>query len=131
MQLHDLFLVVAGTLGIVVAVIHGVIVQRKMAIPLQTLADRDVSFSRPIRLLIAPLLQFGTFSWLVCGVAVIGCTLWALPQTVLVIGLLAASHFAFGAVCNLLATRGRHPGGWLMLIAVVLILLSLINVGAR
>ena len=47
------------------------------------------------------------------------------PQARLATGLLVGSSYLFGAVGNLWATRGRHPGWALYGVALVLIVLGL------
>jgi hypothetical protein len=115
---HDGALGLAGTIGMVVAAIHGWLVHRHIVAPVGPLADGRLS-GRARRLL-PPLLQFSTFNWFVGGLALIAA-MGLGPEAKLAIGLLVASSYGFGAIANLLASRGRHPGWALYGVAVVLI----------
>lgn len=75
--------------------------------------------------LVAPLLQFSTFAWFTEGIALMVAAYGLAPNAQSVIGMLVGSHYLFGAVGNLNATRRAHPGWVLMAIAVALILYSL------
>ena len=71
MDWQDGALVLAGIIGSCVAIVHGVLVQRRMVEPLQDLAATRMP--RSIRVLVAGLLHFSTFNWFVGGLALIAC----------------------------------------------------------
>ena len=75
----------------------------------------------PIRRIVPALLHFSTFNWFVCGLALVAAATVFDPQARLVTGLLVGSSYLYGAVGNLWATRGRHPGWALYTAALVLI----------
>ncbi len=116
---HDVALFLAGVIGGAVAVIHGVLTERLMAAPLRSVTQPRLS--APIRRIAPVLLQFSTFNWLIGGLALIAAALWLGPEAKVVAGLLVGSSYLFGAVGNLWATRGRHPGWALYAIALGLI----------
>ena len=118
MNLHDVALAAAGLIGIGVAVAHGVIIQRRMVRPLEKL---NVTMPASSRRLLAGLLQFSTFNWLVGGLALIAAATWLEHGAKLATGLLVGSSYLYGAVGNCWATRGRHPGWMLYAVALVLI----------
>lgn len=120
MNWQDAALATAGVIGSGVAVVHGIILQRRMIAPLAALASEDARMATPSKRLVAPLLQFSTFNWFLGGLALIAA-IWFTPEARLATGLLVGSSYLFGALGNLWGTRGRHPG-W-MLYAVALILL--------
>jgi hypothetical protein len=125
MDWHDAALAMAGAIGGIVAVIHGVLTERLMAAPFRVLAEP--SLSAPIRRIAPLLLQFSTFNWLVGGFALIAAAFWLGPEAKRVAGVLVGSSYLFGAVGNLWATRGRHPGWALYAVALGLIVYALLG----
>jgi hypothetical protein len=119
MDPHDWALVLAGVIGSGVAVVHGVLVQRLMVTPFALVAGRN--FGASIRRLVPLLLQFSTFNWLIGGIVLVVAAFFLQRQARLVVGLLVGSSYLFGALGNLWATRGAHPGWMLYTIAVGLI----------
>lgn len=118
MDARDMALMAAGVIGVVVAVVHGVILQRYM-VRRATAAFTDER-QAALRRLTAPLLHFSTYNWLLGGVALIAAR-WFDPGARLATGLLVGSSYLAGALGNLWASRGRHPGWALYALAVVLI----------
>ncbi|MDB5469992.1 MAG: hypothetical protein JWR84_1552 [Caulobacter sp.] len=119
MELHALALTAAGIVGGATAVIHGVLTQKLMVRPVGVLAVEG-RLSLTIRRIVPMLLQYSTFSWLLCGLALV----WAAGQGAevrLAVGLLAGGQYLFAAVGNAWGTRGKHPGWMLMAVAVGLI----------
>jgi hypothetical protein len=119
MDWHDVALGVAGVIGSGVAVVHGVLTQRLMVGPFEQVADRRIA--TPIRKLVPLLLQFSTFNWFIGGLALLVAANAFEQEARLVTGLLVGSSYLFGALGNLWATRGRHPGWMLYAVALVLI----------
>ena len=109
--MRDIFLQAAGLAAIAVALIHGVLGETKV-FPRATI--------QPIRVrnLIRLVWQAGTVAWIGGGVLLIAAPLMeSEPARHWIIATLAVV-FAFGALANALATRGRHLG-WVALSAVV------------
>jgi hypothetical protein len=109
--MRDIFLQAAGLAAIAVALIHGVLGETKV-FPRATI--------QPIRVrnLIRLVWQAGTVAWIGGGVLLIAAPLMeSEPARHWIIATLAVV-FAFGALANALATRGRHFG-WVALSAVV------------
>lgn len=121
MDWRDVALALAGVIGSGVAVVHGILVQRLMVRPVETLFVADQRIAAPVRRLVPALLHFSTASWFFGGLALIAAALWFGDGARLAIGLFVGSHFLFGAVVNLWATRGRHPGWMLLATAIILI----------
>lgn len=119
MDWHDVALGMAGVIGSGVAVVHGVLTQRLMIGPFEQIADRRIA--APIRKLVPLLLQFSTFNWFIGGLALLVAANVLEREARLVTGLLVGSSYLFGALGNLWATRGRHPGWMLYAVALVLI----------
>lgn len=122
-------LIAAGVIGCGVALVHGLLVQRLMVKRLSALVSADGRTPAPVRRLIPLLLHFSTFNWFVGGLALIGVALWLGPEARVVTGVLVGSAFAFGAIGNAWATRGRHPGWALYAVAVGLIVFGVGAVG--
>jgi hypothetical protein len=111
MNKHDTALVIAGVIGSGSAVVHGVLTQRHIIDPIQGLAATRIS--PMVQRLVAVLLQFSTFNWLVGGLALLVAAHVFGREARLATGLLVGSSYAFAAVGNFWATQGRHPG-WLL-----------------
>lgn len=116
MDLHDTALAAAGIIGSAVAIFHGVLTQRLMVRPLAATPLRGA-----MRKIVPALLHFSTFNWFLGGLALLVAAYVLDPQARLVTALLVGSSYLYGAVGNLWATRGRHPGWALYAIALLLI----------
>jgi len=119
MDSHEIALKAAGIIGSGVAIVHGALTQRLMVDPFNRFAAPHVG--RAIQRLVPLLLQFSTYNWFIGGVA-----LWFAAESFgrearMATGLLVGSSYLFGALGNLWATRGRHPGWILCLVALSLI----------
>jgi hypothetical protein len=124
---HDIALMAAGTIGSVVAVVHGVLTERLMVAPLRAVQPGP---SAPIRRMVPLLLQFSTFNWFLGGLVLVAAALWLGSEAKLVAGLLVGSSYLAGAAGNLWATRGRHPGWALYALALALIAYGVAGPGA-
>lgn len=121
-DLQDWALVAAGVIGGGVAVMHGVLTQKLMVAPVSA----DGRLPPVIRRLVAALLQFSTYNWLLGGVALVLVVVAAVgPQARLAVGLLVGSSYLFGVVGNFWGTRGRHPGWALYAVSLGLIVYGL------
>ncbi|MEO8113472.1 MAG: hypothetical protein ABI655_03755 [Phenylobacterium sp.] len=116
---QDAALGLAGVVGSSVGVVHGVLTQRLMVRPIAALAEKRLAGT--IRRMVPLLMHYSTVSWFAGGLALIAAALWFGPDARLATGLLVGGGYLYGALGNLWATRGRHPGGMLMAAAVVLI----------
>jgi hypothetical protein len=121
---HDAALALAGAIGSVTALVHGVLTQRLMVRPVEAVLLADKRISSPVRRLVPVLLHFSTFAWFVGGLALIAAAIRFGAEARLATGLLVGSLYLFGAVGNFWATRGRHPGWMLMAVACLLIVLG-------
>ena len=130
MNWQDAALALAGLIGSLVAVVHGIILQRLGVRPIERLFRSDERITAPVKRLMPPLLHFSTVSWFFGGLALIAAAFWFGDGARLATGLFVGSHFLFGALVNLWATRGRHPGWMLMGAAVILIGVGLGQPGA-
>jgi hypothetical protein len=124
---HDAALVIAGLIGSVAAVIHGMLTQSHLVAPVRELAAARIS--TPVQRLVTLLLQFSTFNWFIGGLALIVAA-WAFGREArLATGLLVGSAYLFATLGNLWATRGRHPGWIVYGVALSLILYGLAEPG--
>jgi len=114
----------AGITGACVAVVHGILVQRFMVRPFEEFALADDRIAGSTKRLVPLLLHFSTISWFLGGLALVAAANWFEQDTRLTVSLFVGSLYLFGAVVNLWATRGRHPGWMLMAAALVLIVLG-------
>jgi hypothetical protein len=114
----------AGIIGACVAVVHGILVQRYMVRPFEAFAIADKRIARSTRRLVPLLLHFSTTIWFLGGLALVAAANWFEQDVRLAISLFVGGCYLFGAIVNLWATRGRHPGWMLMAAALALILLG-------
>jgi len=121
MNWQDAALGMAGVIGSCVAVVHGILTQRLMVRPLEALFLADKRITAPIRRLVPLLLHFSTVSWFLGGLALIAASRWFESDARLATGLCVGGLYLYGALGNLWATRGRHPGWMLMAAALILI----------
>ena len=124
MAWQDAALATAGIIGAGVAVVHGVLVQRLMVRPFEAFALADRTIAGSTRRLVPLLLHFSTIAWFLGGLALIAAALWFGQDVRLAISLMVGGAYLFGAIGNLWATRGRHPGWMLLAAALLLILLG-------
>jgi hypothetical protein len=109
--MRDLLLQCSGAVAIVVALAHGVLGETKV------FARATIEPSR-LRLLIRLVWQAGTVAWIGGGVLLIAAPWMASEPARHWIVATTAAVFAFAALCNAWALRGRHFG-WVALSAVV------------
>jgi hypothetical protein len=121
MNWHDAALGMAGVAGCRVAVFHAVLVQQLMVRPFEEFFLTDKRTSASVRRLVPLLLHFSTISWFLGGLALIAAASCFKQDAKLATGLCVGCLYLFGAVGNLWATRGRHPGWMLMAAALILI----------
>ena len=121
MNWQDAALGMAGVIGSCVAVVHGFLVQRLMVRPFEEFFRADKRISASIRRLVPLLLHFSTISWFLGGLALFAAAIWFDHAARLATGLFVGSLYLLGALGNLWATRGRHPGWMLMAVAIMLI----------
>ena len=112
---------IAGLIGSFVAVVHGILTQRRMVRPIETFLLADRRTSAPIRRLVPLLLHFSTIVWFLGGLTLIAAAIWFNRDAKLATGLFVGSTYLLGALGNLWGTRGRHPGWMLMAAALILI----------
>ena len=115
----NIALVGAGVIGGTAAIIHGVLTQRFIVRPFQSLAA--ASIAAPIRRLQLMLLQFSTFSWLSGGIALVVAGVALDREAQIATGLIVGSAYMFAVAGNCWATRGRHPGWMIYGVALLLI----------
>lgn len=125
MNWQDAALTIAGMIGSGVAVVHGILVQRLMVRPIEALAVGENRLSGPVRRLVPLLLHFSTVFWFLGGLALIAAAFWLDEGARLATCFFVGGLYLFGALGNLWATRGRHPGWMLMAAALVLIILAI------
>lgn len=127
MEMQNIAFSLAGLIGAGTAILHGIVTRKLLVRPLDRHLADSSNRSPIIRRIVPPLLQYSTYSWLVGGIALIVTANAADFATRLATGLLVGSMFLYGAVANLWATRGRHPGWLLMAIACGLIAYGLLS----
>jgi hypothetical protein len=109
--MRDLLLQGSGVAAIAVALIHGVLGETKVF-------ARATIEPRRVRNLIRLVWQAGTVAWIGGGVLLIAAPWMASEPARHWIVATMAGVFAFGALANAWATRGKHFG-WVALSAVV------------
>jgi hypothetical protein len=122
---NDAALAAAGLIGSGVAVMHGVLVQRLMVRPFEALSTGENRLSGTVLRLVPLLLHFSTLCWFLGGLALIAASCCLDGEARLATGTFVGAFYLYGALGNLWATRGRHPGWMLMAAALVLIAFGL------
>ncbi|HEY4204004.1 MAG TPA: hypothetical protein VGM35_03225 [Xanthobacteraceae bacterium] len=109
--MRDLLLQCSGAIAIVVALIHGVLGETKV------FARSTIEPPR-LRTLIRLVWQAGTLAWIGGGVLLVAAPSMASDVARHWIVVTFVVVFAFAAVANAYATRGRHFG-WMLLSGVI------------
>jgi hypothetical protein len=122
--MDNLALSLAGLIGAVTALFHGIVTNRLMVGPISRRLAADPEVSETIRRIVPPLLHYSMFSWLVGGMALVVAANFAGAKARRAVGLLVGVMYLYAAIANAWATRGRHPGWLLMAVAVVLIVID-------
>jgi hypothetical protein len=110
-MMRDLLLQCSGMVAIVAALIHGVLGETKVF-------KRAAIEPARLRLLIRMVWQAGTVAWIGGGVLLLAAPWMASDAARHWIVITLACVFAFAAIANAVALRGRHFG-WVALSAVV------------
>ena len=109
--MRDILLQCSGVVAIAAAVIHGMLGEFKV-FPRMTIEPQR------LRTLLRLVWQASTVAWIGCGVLLLAAPSMASDQARHWIVATLAFVFAFAALANAWATRGRHFG-WMVLGAVV------------
>ncbi|QWG18538.1 hypothetical protein KMZ68_01135 [Bradyrhizobium sediminis] len=112
--MRDLLLQCSGVAAIAVALIHGVLGERKIFANASNITIEP----RGLRTLLRLVWQAGTVAWIGGGVLLLAAPWMASEPARHWIVITMAAVFGFGAVANAWAKRGRHFG-WVALSAVV------------
>lgn len=125
MDWNSIALTTAGVIGGGTAVVHGLLMQRLIIKPIETVFVADGRISAPLQKLVTLLLHFTTFNWLLSGLTLIAAAIWFEQGARLATGLLAASSFLYGSIISLWVMRCPHPSWILMAVAFILTVLGL------
>jgi uncharacterized membrane protein YiaA len=109
--MRDLALQAAGVLAILVAIAHGIIVERKVFARVRIEPQRT-------RGLLRMLCQASTVDWIGIGLLLIVLATLGADAARLWIIAVAVVVYGYAAIGNAVATRGRHIG-WLLMSGVV------------
>ena len=123
-KMNDTLIIIAGVIGVSVAIVHGVLLQKLMIKPLlQSTYGKEMPASS--QKLIPLLLHFSTIFWFVGGVLLIASPFMFNQEQGLMISLGVCSFYIVGAIGNFWGTNGKHPGWVLLAISVLLIVFGL------
>jgi hypothetical protein len=115
--MHDFALQAAGVLAILIAIVHGAIAEFRV-FPTAQIEPRSM------RRLLRMVWQASTVAWICLGTLLIAASTFGPEPARRWIVALAAVALGYGAIGNMVVTRGRHFGGWLMAGAVALALIG-------
>jgi hypothetical protein len=115
--MRDLALQAAGVLAILVAIAHGIITE------LQVFAKAHIEPQR-MRNVLRMVCQASTVDWIGMGALLIAAPAFGSQVARHWVVAVAVVAYGYAAVGNALVTRGRHPGSWLMGVAVALALMG-------
>lgn len=116
-----------GGVGAAVSLVHGAVMGPAIVRPVDAALASHAAMQGAARQLVTPLLHYSTFAWFAAGVAVMLAAVLLGPEARRAVGLLAGVSYVYAAGFNLWATRGVHPGGWLMVLAICLIAYGLLR----
>lgn len=116
-QMNDIFLIVAGVAGMVIAAIHGHISQT-------VILARITGPARTARNINTAVYQLSTVYWFVGGAALTLAPFILSPDARTTIAITVAFMYFTGAAANIWATRGRHFGWPLLTVAAILALIG-------
>ena len=116
--MRDLALQAAGVLAILVAIAHGIIIERKVLPGVRIEPQRT-------RGLLRILCQASTVDWIGIGLLLIAVPAFGSDAARLGIVAVAVIVYGYAAIGNAIATRGRHIGWLLMTCAIGFALLGL------
>lgn len=119
-NLYTWTLFTAGLIGSIVAIVHGVLMQRLMVRPILDQVEVTPATQR----LLPILLQFSTFCWLFGGLVLMAAPLLPNTASIVTAAGFVGAFYMFGAVGNFIGTKGRHPGWVLLTISSALIVVS-------
>jgi len=117
MNLHDTALIIAGSIGMIVALIHGTLIDRMIVQP----ALEGALLNNASKRLLPLLMQFSTVCWFAGGIALIAAPFWFDASARITTALFVGGYYIYGAIGNLWGTKGRHFGWALLTLAVALI----------
>lgn len=117
MSMQDTALIIAGSIGISVSIIHGTLMDSMMVQP----ALKAATLNKVSQRLLPILMQFSTVCWFIGGIALIAAPFWFDGSARLTTAVFVGSFYIYGAIGNLWGTKGRHFGWVLLAIAVILI----------
>jgi hypothetical protein len=106
-DMTDIFMVLAGCLGMAIAVVHGVLGERKVVGPIEGVPSSAKRVMQAIMFLSA-------VYWFAGGAVLVASPFYFDANTRLVAAIIVGAVFFSGALANFWATRGRHFG-WMLL----------------
>jgi hypothetical protein len=116
--MRDLALQAAGVLGILVAIGHGAVAELRVFPKARIEPQRTRNLLRGVW-------QASTLDWMGIGVLLIAAPAFGSQVARQWVIAVAIVIYGSAAVGNAVVTRGRHPGSWLMGVAVALALMGL------
>lgn len=116
--MRDLALQAAGVLAILVAIMHGIVIERRVFAGARIEPQRTRGLLRMV-------CQASTIDWIGVGLLLIAVPALGSDAARLCIVALAVVVYGYAAIGNAIATRGRHIGWFLMTGVVGLALLGL------
>jgi len=109
-NVYNWALIAAGIVGCIVAVYHGIDMQKWMIRPILG----KTPLTQSSRRLVPLLLHFSTIFWFLGGVALIVVPMVAGASAALTTAVFVGAFYTFGAIGNFWGTNGKHPG-WILL----------------
>ncbi len=119
--MEDLLLMCAGGMGLLVSLIHGVILQKRMVRPFVIYGANSQGMNPPLVRLIPVMVHYSTLCWFVVGVSLVAAPHYFDDDGRTIVSAIGVAVYGSAALINAWATRGRHPG-WMMLTAAVVLI---------
>lgn len=128
--MQDAALIAAGAIGALVAIVHSIIVRRRITAPLASALSDRAGFPPSAARLTPILLDFSGFNWFLGGILLMSAPFWLGDEATFVAALVVGSSYLYAIIGNFWGTRGRHPGWALYAVALALLVYAVWQPGA-
>ena len=124
MEIGNILIAFSGILGALLAAGHGYLLQRFIVRPLAVGHFEPAPGIEFRSRFVGPLIHFTTVAWLLGGLTLVFASTLPHGGEQTAICVLVGASYVYGAGANLVTSRGRHPGGWLMVLIILLLVVG-------
>ena len=106
-EMNDIFLILAGCLGMIIAIVHGILGEKQVVRPIRDLP-------RTAKRVASAVMFLSALYWFVGGMVLVASPFYLEAGDRFVAAMIVAAMYLSGMLANIWATRGRHFG-WALL----------------